>query len=439
MRFALSLGCAIAVAAFCSAAEPVTPKGFTALFNGKDFSGWRGWDIHAAMSNPLEFPKLPKDEQEKLQAAWNESMKKHWTIDNGELVNKGEGAYLTTEKDYSDYELLIDYKIAATVDAGIYPKTMPQIQVWDPTEPDPNKLGKAKGSGGLWNNEPADSPGRDPLVNADKPAGEWNTFRIRVLGERITIHLNGKLIVDHARLQNFWDRKAPVFKAAPILLQTHPPKLEIRWRNIFIREIAAKEANELLAEKQGEGFKEIFNGKDFTGWQGATDNYEVVDGALRCKKDQGGALYTKDEYADFQVALEIKLPKNGNNGLGIRYPGKGDGAYDGMTELQVLDDAYEGIDPRQSHGSAYGMVAAARGFQRPIGEWNYQLVTVKGSTIQVELNGTRILDADLATVKEFMANSPHPGKDAAKGYFGFLGHGDPVEFRNVKLKVLAGK
>lgn len=486
------------------AADPVAPKGFTPLFNGKDTTGWRGWNIHDKDGNPYQFAKLGKEEQEKKQAAWNESLKKHWSIENGELVNKGEGAYLTTAKDYGDYELLIEYKITKTVDAGIYPKTMPQIQVWDPTEADPgNKLGKAKGSGGLWNNTPADSPGRDPLVKADNPPGEWNKFRIINVGERITIYLNDKLVVDKARLQNYWDRKLPVLKAAPFLLQTHPPKLEIRWRNIFIKELSAKEANEYLATPAGQGrevtevqeelrtetrleayevcktvqnrgvfprlagprlvktieyrpvtmtypvqnvvkktvpnndgFVSIFNGKDFTGWQGATDNYEVIDGAVRCKKDKGGVLFTKEEYADFQMALEFKVPKNGNNGLAIRYPGTGDAAYSGMTELQVLDDDYKGIDPRQAHGSAYGITAAARGYHRPVGEWNYQVVTVKGSTIEVELNGTRILNTDVSKVTEYMAKSPHPGKDRTKGYFGFCGHNDPVEFRNVMLKEL---
>ena len=419
------------------AADPVAPKGFTPLFNGKDTTGWRGWNIHDKDGNPYQFAKLGKEEQEKKQAAWNESLKKHWSIENGELVNKGEGAYLTTAKDYGDYELLIEYKLTKTVDAGLYPKTMPQIQVWDPTEADPgNKLGKAKGSGGLWNNTPADSPGRDPLVKADNPPGEWNRFRIINVGERISIYLNDKLVVDNARLQNYWDRKLPVMKTAPFLLQTHAPKLEIRWRNIFIKELSGTEANEYLAKHTDKDLKEIFNGKDFTGWQGATDNYEVIDGAVRCKKDKGGVLFTKEEYADFQVALEFKVPKNGNNGLAIRYPGTGDAAYSGMTELQVLDDGYKGIDPRQSHGSAYGIAASARGFHRPVGEWNHQVVTVKGSTIEVELNGTRILNTDVSKVTEYMAKSPHPGKDRTKGYFGFCGHNDPVEFRNVMLKEL---
>jgi len=441
-RFLSRTAIAFAVSALClsvaTAADPVPPKGFTALFNGKDFTNFKGWSIHEKGGNPLDLAKLTPEERDQKFAAWTENMKQTWTIDNGELVNKGKGAYLTSVKDYRDYELHIEYKITATVDSGIYPKTMPQIQVWDPEQADPNNaLGKALGSGGLWNN-PKGTPGRDPLAKADKPAGEWNKFRIINVGERITIFLNDKLVVDNARLQNYWDKKLPVPKAAPFMLQTHGPELEIRWKNIYIREIGTEEANKYLAERVGDGFKSIFNGKDFEGWQGATANYEVVEGgALRCQKGKGGVLYTNDEYADYQVSLEFKLPKNGNNGLAIRYPGgAADGAYIGMTELQVLDDDYKGIDPRQAHGSAYGMAAAARGYHRPLGEWNYQLVTVKGSTIKVELNGTTILDTDLSKITEYMGKSPHPGKDRTTGFFGFCGHNDPVEFRKITIKVL---
>ncbi len=278
------------------------------------------------------------------------------------------------------------------------------------------------------------------MVRADNPIGQWNKVRVYMVGERCTVWLNDKLVVDHARLANFFDRSkeknVPLPKVAPILLQTHPPQKEIRWRNMYAREIPVAEANEYLAKKAGDGFESIFNGKDLDGWQGATAEYEVRDGAIVCKPKKGGNLYTKKEYSDFQVALEIKLPTNGNNGLGIRYPGTGDCAYTGMCELQVLDDDYKGIDPRQAHGSAYGMVAAARGYQRPIGEWNYEVCTIKGSTIKVELNGFQILDCDLSKVTSFMANSAHPGKDRTTGYFGFLGHNDPVMFRNVRIKPL---
>ncbi|MFM9965616.1 MAG: DUF1080 domain-containing protein [Planctomycetaceae bacterium] len=202
-------------------------------------------------------------------------------------------------------------------------------------------------------------------------------------------------------------------------------------------------AEELSDSDKKDGFVSIFNGQDFTGWSGPVDNYEIKDGAISCKAGKGGTIFTKEEYSDFSVRLQFKVPAGGNNGLAIRYPGQGDTAYVGMCELQVLDDNYDKVkgklDPRQVHGSAYGMVAAKRGFQKPNGEWNDQEVTVKGSTIKVVLNGTVILDCDLKEVKEFMANSPHPGKDRAKGHFGFAGHGDAVGFRNVRIKDLSEK
>jgi hypothetical protein len=187
------------------------------------------------------------------------------------------------------------------------------------------------------------------------------------------------------------------------------------------------------------GFTALFNGRDLDGWIGAVDGYEIRDGAIVCKAGQGGTLYTRRTFRNFVVRLELRLPPAGNNGLAIRYPGSGDPAYAGMTELQVLDDGdpkYAGLDPRQAHGSAYGMAAATRGHLKPVGEWNTQEVTVRGSTITVVLNGTTILDTDLATVTSFMADTPHPGKDRTDGHFGFAGHNDPVAFRNIRIREL---
>jgi hypothetical protein len=189
------------------------------------------------------------------------------------------------------------------------------------------------------------------------------------------------------------------------------------------------------------GFSSVFNGKDFSGWAGPLDCCEIRDGAIVWRHNKGGTIYTEAEYTNFIVRLEFKLPPGGNNGLAIRYPGTGDTAYVGMCECQVLDDNYEQatgqkIDPRQAHGSAYGMVAAARGYQRPIGEWNYEEVTVNGSTIKVELNGTVILDADLSKVTDFAGGHAHPGKDRTSGHFGFAGHNDPVMFRHISIKPL---
>lgn len=196
----------------------------------------------------------------------------------------------------------------------------------------------------------------------------------------------------------------------------------------------------VVAKSTTNGFESIFDGKTLDGWDGAVDDYEVVDGAIQCKSGRGGNLYTKAIYADFVVKLEFLLPPKGNNGLAIRFPGgKGNPAYDGMCELQVLDHdhkAYANIDPRQAHGSAYAMVPAIRGALKPTGEWNQQEVTVRGSTVRVVLNGQEILSADLSKVTEFMADTPHPGKDRTEGHFGFAGHNDPVRFRNIQIKEL---
>ena len=329
---------------------------------------------------------------------------------------------------------MIDYKTVPKADSGIYLKSNPQVQIWDYTDKGKFKLGADLGSGGLWNNSKG-APGKDPAVLADKEFGEWNRFYIRQIGARTTVKLNGKLVVDNAIMENFWDRKSPLFVEGPIALQTHGG--EIRWRNIFIRELSPAESATALSDHGNTGFVPLFNGEDLTGWTGAVDNYQVVDGAIQCKKGKGGLLLTDKEYANFVVRLQFKLPPHGNNGLAIRSSGKGDPAYAAMCELQVLDTpSYKNIDDRQAHGSAYGMVAATKGFLRKPGEWNFQEVTVNGSTIKVELNGSVILDTDLSKVKNYMANKAHPGKDRTKGYFGFAGHNDPVEFRNVSIKEL---
>jgi hypothetical protein len=423
----LALGAAVQ---FSSAAEVKPPQGFTAIFNGRDLSGWYGLN-----ADPRKIFAMSEEERARFREKSLPEVRKHWTVENAELVNDGHGDYLKTEKDYGDIELLIDYKTVAQADSGIYLRGNPQVQIWDYTKEGGKwNIGADKGSGGLWNNS-AGAPGKDPLVMADKPFGEWNHMRIIQIGSRTTVYLNDKLVVDNAVMENYWDRKKPLWAKGPIQLQTHGG--EIRWRNVFLREIPAKEANEFLRKHSGTGFKEVFNGKDFTGWAGPIDNYEVQDGAIVCKPHKGGTIFYNQEYSDFAARLEFKLPPGGNNGLALRYPGEGDTAYVGMCELQVIDNdaaQYKNLDPRQYHGSAYGMAAAERGFLRAVGEWNYQEVVVKGSTIYVELNGTPILKTDLSKVTNYMANSPHPGKDRKSGYFGFAGHNDPVAFRNVALK-----
>lgn len=435
-RITRSLSAALLAMYFMFAPSPITaetqvPAGFRSLFNGKDLEGWYG-------NNPHQTAKAKEGERDKKIAEQQEEFKQHWSVDKGELVNDGHGPYATSNDDYGDIEFHLEYKTVAKADSGIYLRGTPQVQIWDTTEEGGKWDRNAdKGSGGLFNNAKG-SPGQLPLVHADKPFGEWNSFRIRQLGSRTTVHMNGKLVVDNAIMHNYWNRKTPLPARGPIHLQTHGG--EIRWRNIHVREVPADEANVLLrGDDKEQGFTSLFNGKDLTGWSGEVDNYEVRDGAIVCKPGHGGNLFTEDQYADFVVRLEFKLPPGGNNGLAIRFAGEGRPHIDGMCELQVLDNTaekYAKLHPTQYHGSAYGVVAAHRGYQRPVGEWNYQEVTVKGSTIKVELNGSMILDTDLSTVTEFKDGKPPVGLNREQGHFGFAGHNDPVMFRNIAIKRL---
>jgi hypothetical protein len=385
--------------------------------------------------DPRSIWALPLAAREAQRAKERPEFEKHWRVEDGALVNDGEGPYATSDREFGDVELRLEYRTVAKADSGVYLRGNPQVQIWDTTEAGGKwDRGAQFGSGGLWNNSTG-APGKDPLVKADRPFGQWNSMRIIQVGERTWVWLNDQPVVDGSRMENFWDRALPLWPKGPIQLQTHGG--EIRWRNIMAREIGWDEGRRLLASRDRDGFQPVFNGKDWTGWSGPTDNYEIVDGAIHCRPEKGGTIFTMKEYGDFIARLEIRLPSGGNNGLAIRYPGEGDTAYVGMCEIQTLDNEdpkYAHLDPRQYHGSIYGMVPAARGFLRPVGEWTFEEVTVKGSRITVELNGTRIVDGDVAKVTEFMDGKEHPGKDRTSGHFGFAGHNDPVAYRNISIR-----
>ena len=196
-------------------------------------------------------------------------------------------------------------------------------------------------------------------------------------------------------------------------------------------------AVELPPEEVQEGFVPLFNGKNLDGWIGDTKGYVAQDGILVCQP--GGGLFTEKEYANFIFRFEFKLPPGANNGVGIRTPAEGgDPAYIGM-EIQILDDGhpkYDWIKPYQAHGSIYGVVPAKRGVLKPAGEWNTEEIVAQGSKIKVTVNGTVVVDADIAGIKETVDGRPHPGLHNEKGHIGFLGHGDRVEFRNIRIKPL---
>lgn len=216
-------------------------------------------------------------------------------------------------------------------------------------------------------------------------------------------------------------------------------------RHILFASLAA--VSSLAVQPVEEGFTPLFNGRNLDGWvygvRGGAENrtgkgYQVENGVLFSTADDGGNLYTAREYADFVLRFEFKLTDNANNGIAIRAPLEGDAAYAGI-EIQVLDDGgskYTALKPFQYHGSIYGVVAAKRGFQKPVGQWNAEEITAKGRRITVVLNGTAIVDADLDEVKDAAAIKAHPGLANTKGHIGLLGHGTRVEFRNLRIKEL---
>lgn len=409
----------------------VPPKGFTALFNGKDLSGWFG---HST-KDPRTLWAMSRDELAAHQDKTLEDVRQHWSVKDGILVNDGGGLYLTTLKDYGDFELLLEYKTVALADSGIYLRGVPQVQIWDPSNPKEKKNGAEKGSGGLWNNRNP-SKGKFPLHKLDKPFGEWNSFRIVMIGENVSVRFNGKKVVDHQPMDNFFDKENPIFPKGPIQLQTHGG--EICWRNVFIREIDPEDANRTLQAQGDEGFVSLFNGLDLDGWQGAVENYTVQNGAIMCKKGKGGSLYAADEYSDFAFRFEFKLPPGGNNGVAVRAPLKGDPAWEAF-EIQILDDTaekYAKLKPYQYHGSVYGSVPAKRGFLRPVGQWNFEEIRMKDSRITVSVNGNVIVDQDLKNIDDKKLERRPKGFDRSSGYIGFAGHGDPVQMRNVRIKKL---
>lgn len=227
----LTFVCALSTPIF--AADNVPPEGFMALFNGKDLTGWKG-----LVANPNARPKMSKEELAERQVKADERMRKHWHVVDGALMFDGaafnQADNICTDKDYGNFEMLVDWKIEKGGDSGIYLRGAPQVQIWDPDEPSIQKQGAAKGSGALWNNQTHE---RFPLVRADNPIGEWNTFRIRMEGDQVTVWLNGKLVTDHVVMENYWDktRKHPLDAKGQIELQNHNHPLY--FRNIFIKEL----------------------------------------------------------------------------------------------------------------------------------------------------------------------------------------------------------
>ncbi|MCX6321247.1 MAG: DUF1080 domain-containing protein, partial [Bacteroidia bacterium] len=407
-------------------AEMPADEGFKPMFNGKDLTGWQG-----LVENPVARAKMKPADLSKKQIEADKKVAANWSVKDGCIWFSGSGDNLCSIKEYDDFEMFVDWKISKAGDSGIYLRGSPQVQIWDTSRVE---VGAQVGSGGLYNNQKNPSK---PLKVADNPVGDWNTFRIVMIGEKVSVWLNGDLVVDNVTLENYWDRKIPIFPKGAIELQAHGTDLS--FRDIYVRDISEKEYN-LTPEEKAEGFVALFNGRNLDNWVGNKESYIAEDAMIVVKPSDGsgGNLYTEKEYADFIFRFEFLLTPAANNGLGIRAPLTGDAAYVGM-ELQILDDTapvYANLQPYQYHGSVYGVIPAKRGFLKPVGEWNYEEVKIQGTQITITLNGTVIVDGDIAGSRDngTLDKNDHPGLKNKTGHIGFLGHGSELKFRNIRIK-----
>jgi hypothetical protein len=201
----------------CSTTRTAKPEQPKPIFNGKDLTGWKG-----LVADPPKRSAMSPEQLAKAQEAADANMRAHWSVRDGVLCYDGKGESLCTARDYADFEMWVDWKIPPGGDSGIYVRGSPQVQIWD------NPIG----SGGLYNNQKSPSK---PLVFADRKPGEWNTFRIVMIGEKVSVWLNGTLVVDGVVLENYWERDQPIYPAGQVELQNHGG--ELWFRNISIREI----------------------------------------------------------------------------------------------------------------------------------------------------------------------------------------------------------
>ena len=389
------------------------PEGFTALFNGQDLSGWKG-----LVADPVKRAQMTPEMLQQAQSEADELMRAHWRVIDGVLYFDGKGASLCTQKNYRDFELFVDWKIEKKGDSGIYLRGSPQIQIWDMTI-------RQEGSGGLYNNQRHPNT---PLKSADHSPGKWNTFRIIMRGEKVTVYLNDILVVNNVIMENYWERDRPIYPSGQIELQAHNTPLY--FRNIYIRELEPKP---LLFSGS------LFNGINLDGWQviGNTDqSWRVKDGVLFSDGEGGGWLSTTRIFADFKLSLEFRVPPGGNSGVFIRAPHDGDPAYTGI-EVQVLDDyanEYADLKPWQYTGSLYGLQAPLQRESKNADHWQKMEISCKGPGISVVLNGVNIIDANLI---DFMVNEKkHPGIKRRSGYIGLQNHNTKIEFRNIQLSEL---
>ncbi|HLQ43560.1 MAG TPA: DUF1080 domain-containing protein, partial [Planctomycetaceae bacterium] len=340
-----------------------------------------------------------------------------WTVENGAKVEVQDGLLLLKDGDgwlrshhvYTDFQLHVEWKSLATdnYDAGIYLRALPGGAPFPKRGYQANLL---KGKEGNIGNLPgAESEG---LVKV----GEWNSFDITVVGDKVTMVINGQ----------------PAYSVGGIMepvghvgIQVEVPKGgQFLLRNLRITEF---------------GFSSLFNGQDLTGWEGAGQDastcWKVEDGLLICTGQKGPWLRSCAEYGNYSLRLDYLLAGGGNSGVYVRVPKDGNHHRENDTlppagfEVQVLDDdapQYATLKDFQYSASIYDIAGANPRVNRPAGQWNTLEITCDGHHVTTRHNGLTVTDVTAET---------HPAIKLRelKGYLGLQNHSTEVKFRNLRL------
>ena len=366
------------------------PEGFVPLFNGKDLSGWRGCTQKDDFHKPFVRRALIPEKRWALQAEADRQMKEHWHVRDGVLFFDGlDGGYnIAAEKDYGNVEVIADWRLLRVYgDSGFYMRGLPQVQIWDP------RMWNGLGSGGVWNNSTALFSASEC---ADNPVGDWNRCRMRMVGSRITVWLNGVKVVDGVEYQNARSKDRPIPLIDRFELQCHGDPVE--FRNIFVKELPEDPADVPDPAKAVRGEEIDLLADGIAGWEAvdpeARMGWVVKDGVLSNdtgidpeKTRRGGAgttsLRTKRaDFCDFDLSCDVLVPAKCNSGIYLR----------GRYEIQVLDSFGRGKPDSHCMGALYDLVEPAVSAERPAGEWQHLDMTLYRRHLTVILNGVKIID-----------------------------------------------
>jgi len=436
--------------ALARAADNTPPAGFTALFNGKDLTNWKG-----LVNDPPKRARLTQEQLAQAQAKADERMRGHWSVADGVLVFDGAGDNLCTTKDFGNFEMLVDWKIEPDGDSGIYLRGSPQVQIWDPD----SKPAAGIGSGGLYNNKRGL---HDPLVKADHPIGQWNTFRIRMTGDKVTVWLNEQLVVDNVALENYWERGKPIYTSGQIELQSHESRL--CFKNIYVKELPVDETSPSADDSVAGSMPKAFIDGTGPGWVGLgetdcvnvncdPDTWSWKDGVIHCTGKPVGVLRTIKEYTNFELVAQWKHLQNaGNSGIFVwaepdsmkELPR---GKFPKCLELQVLDhgykEQYEKTGKRADWFTTNGDLIPVNGFKmnpfepkspdgsrsfprknlsRGFNQWNHYYVRAINGEVRLWVNGEEVSGA--ADCKP------------SSGYVCLESEGAPIDFKDLRIREL---